>query len=143
MPEAHAPVESLAAVEANFDGLVGPTHNYAGLAFGNVASARNADQASNPREAALQGLDKMEALAKLGLTQGVLPPQERPNLSALRALGYVGKEARVLEKVWHEAPGLLAAVSSASSMWTANAATVAPSVDAVDGRLHLLICLRF
>ncbi|MCH9829328.1 MAG: N-succinylarginine dihydrolase [Gammaproteobacteria bacterium] len=136
MPEAPAPVESLAAVEANFDGLVGPTHNYAGLAFGNVASARNADQASNPREAALQGLDKMEALAKLGLTQGVLPPQERPNLSALRALGYVGKEARVLEKVWHEAPGLLAAVSSASSMWTANAATVSPSADTADRKVH-------
>ena len=36
------------AVEANFDGLVGPTHNYAGLSFGNVASESNIAQASNP-----------------------------------------------------------------------------------------------
>ena len=26
------------AYEVNFDGLVGPTHNYAGLSYGNVAS---------------------------------------------------------------------------------------------------------
>jgi succinylarginine dihydrolase len=64
----------MTTVEANFDGLVGPTHNYAGLARGNLASARNADQPSNPREAALQGLHKMRALRALGLPQGVLPP---------------------------------------------------------------------
>lgn len=126
-----------AAQEANFDGLVGPTHNYAGLAHGNVASAKNVDQPSNPREAALQGLDKMEALFRLGLAQGVLPPQERPNLLALRQLGYTGHEAKVLAKVWNEAPGLLAAVSSASSMWTANAATVSPSADTADRKVHL------
>ena len=124
------------AAEANFDGLVGPTHNYAGLAFGNVASAKNADQPSNPREAALQGLTKMRALADWGLLQGVLPPQERPNLHALRKLGYSGRDSEVLAKVWREAPGLLAAVSSASSMWTANAATVSPSADSADGLLH-------
>ena len=28
------------AVEVNFDGLVGPTHNYAGLSYGNVASLK-------------------------------------------------------------------------------------------------------
>lgn len=124
------------ATEANFDGLVGPTHNYAGLAAGNLAAARNAKEQSNPRDAALQGLAKMRALQQLGLAQGVLPPQERPNVHALRRLGYSGKDRDVLEKVAREAPGLLAAVSSASSMWTANAGTVSPSADTGDGRVH-------
>ena len=122
--------------EYNFDGLVGPTHNYAGLAAGNLASARNADQASDPRGAALQGLHKAQALQALGLRQGILPPQERPNLAALRRLGYSGRDRDVLAKVRAEAPGLLAAVSSASSMWTANAGTVAPSADTADGLVH-------
>ena len=128
--------QTYAATEANFDGLVGPTHNYAGLAHGNVASARNADQPSNPREAALQGLGKMRALAALGLAQGVLPPQERPHIPTLKALGFTGKDAEVLAKAAREAPGLLAAASSASSMWTANAATVSPSADCADGTVH-------
>ena len=124
------------AVEANFDGLVGPTHNYAGLAHGNVASAKNAQLPSNPREAALQGLAKMRALAALGLAQGVLPPQERPHIPTLKALGFTGRDAEVLAKASREAPGLLAAASSASSMWTANAATVSPSADTADGTVH-------
>jgi succinylarginine dihydrolase len=123
-------------VEANFDGLVGPTHNYSGLAYGNVASAKNADAPSNPREAVLQGLEKMKALAGMGMAQGVLPPQERPHIPTLRRLGFDGKEADVLRKAYRDAPGLLAAMSSASSMWTANAATVSPSVDCADGRVH-------
>ena len=77
--------------EANFDGLVGPTHSYAGLSYGNVASARNQGAASSPRSAALQGLAKMEAVAALGLVQGVLPPHERPTvrmvMQAWRAQG--------------------------------------------------------
>ncbi|MEQ1437788.1 N-succinylarginine dihydrolase [Fontimonas sp. SYSU GA230001] len=124
------------AIEANFDGLVGPTHNYAGLSFGNVASARNASAVSNPREAARQGLMKMRALADLGLAQGLLPPQERPHLPTLRRLGFTGTDAQVLAKVRRDAPGLLAAVSSASAMWAANAATVSPSADCADGRVH-------
>ncbi|HEX4872821.1 MAG TPA: N-succinylarginine dihydrolase [Nevskiaceae bacterium] len=126
-----------AVVEANFDGLVGPTHNYAGLSPGNVASVRNAEQPSNPREAALQGLAKMRALQALGLAQGLLPPQERPHLRALRQLGFGGaSEAETLRRVLRDAPGLLAATSSASSMWTANAATVSPAADSADGRVH-------
>jgi len=123
-------------VEANFDGLVGPTHNYAGLAFGNVASAKNAEKPSNPRDAALQGLDKMKALQALGLAQGVLPPHERPHIPTLKALGFSGKDADLLRKVRRDAPGLLAATSSASSMWEANAATVSPSPDTADGKVH-------
>ena len=90
---------SALTLEANFDGLVGPTHHYAGLSFGNVASERNAHRAANPREAARQGLMKMQALAALGLPQGVLPPHERPHLPTLRRLGYSGTDARILARV--------------------------------------------
>ena len=33
----------------NFDGIPGPTHNYAGLARGNLAATRNAKAVANPR----------------------------------------------------------------------------------------------
>jgi succinylarginine dihydrolase len=122
--------------EVNFDGLVGPTHNYSGLALGNVASMTHGGLVANPREAALQGLAKMKALMEAGYAQGVLPPQQRPDLGALRALGFSGSDERVLARAAGEAPQILRAVCSASSMWTANAATVTPSVDAPDGRAH-------
>ncbi|HEY0973348.1 MAG TPA: N-succinylarginine dihydrolase [Solimonas sp.] len=125
-----------AAVEANFDGLVGPTHHYAGLALGNIASARNAEQVSNPRAAVLEGLEKMRALSHLGLAQGLLPPHERPHLPTLRRLGFAGSDAQILEQAARRAPDLLSAASSASAMWTANAATVAPSADCADSRVH-------
>ncbi|MBI2379234.1 MAG: N-succinylarginine dihydrolase [Gammaproteobacteria bacterium] len=125
------------AYEVNFDGLVGPTHNYAGLSFGNVASLSNAADFSNPKEAAKQGLAKMKALHDLGLKQAVLAPQERPDMAALRHLGFSGSDAQVLEKAAKTAPHILAACCSASSMWTANAATVSPSADTEDGRVHL------
>jgi len=124
------------AVEANFDGLVGPTHNYAGLSWGNVASKSNVRSVSNPKEAALQGLAKMKRLADRGYVQGILPPHERPHLPTLRALGFTGSDAEILTKVAAEAPSILAAVSSASPMWTANAATVSPSADTTDHRVH-------
>tara|TARA_R110002096_G_scaffold401386_1_gene598210 strand:- start:11492 stop:13048 length:1557 start_codon:yes stop_codon:yes gene_type:complete len=124
------------AVEVNFDGLVGPTHNYAGLSFGNVASEKNAAAAANPKEAALQGLEKMKALHDLGLVQGVLAPQERPDIHTLRRLGFSGTDAQVLAEAATHAPRVLAACCSASSMWTANAATVSPSADTLDGKVH-------
>lgn len=124
------------AIEANFDGLVGPTHNYAGLSSGNLASQKHSSQASNPKEAALQGLAKMKALHDLGLVQGVLAPQERPDIHTLRHLGFSGSDSQVLQKAQQQAPRILAACCSASSMWTANAATVSPSADTADGRVH-------
>lgn len=127
---------ALPAVEANFDGLVGPTHHYAGLATGNRAAARHARQISNPREAALQGLAKMRALVELGVPQGVLPPQERPHLPSLRAQGYRGRDIEILDRVRRDEPQRLSEVGSASSMWAANAATVSPSADCADGRVH-------
>ena len=124
------------SIDANCDGLIGPTHSYAGMALGNLASARNAGERSNPREAALQGLAKMEAVAALGLPQFVLPPHERPYLPFLRACGFTGGDAIVLERAWLEAPELASVACSASAMWAANAATVTASADSADGRVH-------
>ncbi|WP_298745965.1 N-succinylarginine dihydrolase, partial [uncultured Brevundimonas sp.] len=126
----------MTAIEANVDGLIGPTHSYAGLSPGNLASSLNKGEASNPRAAVLQGLDKMKRLADLGLPQLVLPPHERPNIPFLRGLGFTGADAAVLEAAWREAPSFAAAACSASPMWAANAATVTPSADAADGRVH-------
>jgi len=124
------------AREFNFDGLVGPSHNYAGLSFGNVASFSNVKSASNPKQAALQGLAKMRALAARGFAQAVLPPQDRPNFRLLRSLGFTGSDADVLARAYKESPVILACAYSASPMWTANAATVSPSRDTADGRVH-------
>ena len=124
------------AREFNFDGLVGPTHNYAGLSFGNVASSGNAAAVSNPRQAALQGLEKMRALAARGFAQAVLPPQSRPDFRLLRSLGFGGSDADVLAYARKESPVILACAYSAAAMWTANMATVSPAADTADGRLH-------
>ena len=128
---------SAAAVEANLDGLVGPTHNYAGLSPGNLASQTNFGAASNPRAAVLQGLGKMKLLADLGVPQFVLPPHSRPDFAFLRSLGFSGSDAAVNEAAWKAVPTIAGAAWSASAMWAANAATVTPSVDSADGRLHL------
>ncbi len=126
----------MTAFEINFDGLVGPTHNYAGLSVGNVASLNNASSISNPKEGALQGLEKMKALHELGLKQGIIPPLERPDVSILRQLGFKGSDVQVISTAAKQAPKLLVAVSSASSMWTANACTMAPSADTANKKVH-------
>ncbi|WP_136162720.1 N-succinylarginine dihydrolase [Sphingomonas flavalba] len=113
-------------VEINFDGLVGPSHNYAGLSVGNLASARNAGALSYPRAAALQGLAKMRANLALGLPQGLLLPHPRPNTRWLDALGV----SHAPVDAW---------AMSAAAMWTANAATVSPAPDTADGRCHLTV----
>lgn len=117
-------------VEINFDGIVGPSHNYAGLSHGNLAATRNAGATSHPRAAALQGLDKMRANLALGLTQGIFLPQPRPDRRWLRSLAtdYAGA-----------APHVRAQALSASAMWAANAATVSPAPDTADGRCHLSV----
>ena len=122
--------------ETNFDGIPGPTHNYSGLAHGNLAATRNASLVANPREAALQGLAKMRVLAGRGYPQAVLPPHERPFLPALRACGFAGTDPQVIAAAAREAPRMLAACSSAAAMWVANAATVSASADTADGRVH-------
>lgn len=116
--------------EINFDGIVGPSHNYGGLSLGNLASARNLGKVSQPRAAALQGLDKMRANLALGLTQGIFLPQPRPARAWLADLGATPEDAD---------PALRANAMSASAMWAANAATVSPGFDTADGRTHLTV----
>lgn len=117
----------MSLVEINFDGIVGPSHNYAGLSLGNLAATKNAGETSYPRKAALQGLEKMRANAALGLAQGYFLPLPRPN-DGLPAQLAIDETAE---------PALRAAAWSASSMWTANAATVSPAPDTTDGKCHL------
>ncbi|HEY3664447.1 MAG TPA: N-succinylarginine dihydrolase [Polyangiaceae bacterium] len=122
--------------EYNFDGLVGPTHHYAGLSHGNLASLRHGGEPGNPRSAALQGLEKARFLLSLGIGQALLPPPLRPSLRALHRLGFSGVSRDVLPRALRVAPELLALTASSSAMWAANAATVAPSSDTADGRVH-------
>ena len=119
----------MSLVEINFDGIVGPTHNFAGLSLGNLAATAHAGQVSYPRAAALQGIEKMRANLALGLAQGFFVPLPRPNEAWLDALAADATTDAVL----------LAGAWSASSMWTANAATVSPAPDTADGRCHLTV----
>jgi len=116
--------------EINFDGIIGPSHNYAGLSLGNLASTRNAGDVSRPRAAALQGIDKMRANLALGLSQGIFVPHPRPDQLWLAELGTNFEDAE---------PGLAANAMSASAMWAANAATVSPAPDTGDGKCHLTV----
>lgn len=125
------------AQEWQFDGVVGPTHNYAGLSFGNVASGKNAGAVSNPKAAALQGVAKMGFVRSLGVSQSFIPPQYRPIIPYLKQIGYEGGIDKVLDRAYRDAPHLLATVFSSSYMWAANAATVSPSADSADGKVHL------
>lgn len=118
----------MALVEINFDGIIGPTHNYAGLSLGNLASSNNAGATSYPRAAALQGIEKMRANIGLGLAQGFFMPLDRPNHHWLSGLATDMQSAE---------RHIQAAAFSASSMWAANAATVSPAPDTADGKCHL------
>jgi succinylarginine dihydrolase len=120
----------MALPEINFDGIVGPSHNYAGLSLGNLASTRNLGQVSRPRSAALQGVEKMRSNLRLGLTQGIFLPHPRPHREWLAALGTTIEDAE---------PKVAANAMSASAMWAANAATVSPAADAADGKCHLTV----
>jgi succinylarginine dihydrolase len=115
--------------EINFDGIVGPSHNYAGLSLGNLAATAHAGDVSYPRAAALQGLAKMRGNLALGLAQGFFVPLPRPNPAWLAAIAADAATD----------PVLVAGAWSASSMWTANAATVSPAPDTADGRCHLTV----
>ena len=125
------------AFEVNFDGLVGPTHHYAGLGQGNIASQKNRARPANPKLAALQGLEKMRYLHSLGIPQAILPPLLKPDSPWLRSLGFSGTDNTILTQVAKENLNLLSASYSASSMWTANAATVSPSADSADSKVHI------
>ena len=124
-------------IEGNIDGLVGPTHHYAGMALGNIASHTHAGGVSNPRAAALQGLEKMRRVASYGIPQLVMPPHPRPYAPLLRSLGFTGEVPAMLAEAVRVAPHLLSYLCSSSGMWAANAATITPSRCADDERVHL------
>tara|TARA_R110001599_G_C12240646_1_gene658805 strand:+ start:1028 stop:2290 length:1263 start_codon:yes stop_codon:yes gene_type:complete len=119
-----------ALVEINFDGIIGPSHNYAGLSLGNIASSTNAGATAYPRQAALQGIAKMRHNLELGLAQGFFMPLDRPNEGWLDSLATTVADAE---------PHLRAAAFSASSMWAANAATISPAPDTPDSRCHMTV----
>lgn len=125
------------AVEINFDCLVGPTHHFGGLSLGNLASTSNKSRLSSPKKAALQGLKKMRFLAQRGFLQGILPPHERPHFKSLRNLGFTGGDEHILRSAYHEMPAIFSRLLSSSSMWAANAATISPSADSLDQKLHI------
>lgn len=54
----------------------------------------------------------------------------------LRRLGFTGDDISVVAQAMRYSPELLSSLSSASPMWTANAATVSPSADSQDERVH-------
>lgn len=120
----------MSLIEINFDGLVGPSHNFAGLSLGNLAATANAGKLAHPRTAALQGLAKMRANLALGLAQGLFVPLDRPDAAWLSSLGTTMESAD---------NALRANAFSASAMWAANAATVSPAPDTADGRCHLTV----
>ena len=122
--------------ELNMDGLVGPSHHYAGLSAGNIASTTNALSVANPAAAAHQGIEKMRFLHHKGIKQALIPPHQRPNLHLLHQLGFRGTPIEQIRQAKQADPHLLSACYSASSMWTANAATISASRDTDDKRVH-------
>lgn len=124
-------------MEANIDSLTGMTHFYGGLAEGNLASLKHRFATSHPKKAALEGLEKMLFLMRRGLPQIVLPPHPRPYFPLLKKLGFEGKPEAMLQKAYQECPNIFFACFSSSFMWTANAATITPSSDNADGKVHI------
>lgn len=126
----------MSLVELQLDRLVGPTHHFGGLGVGNLASQQNAGKSSNPAAAALQGLEKMRMVAAWTQMQLVTPPQRRPDFQLLRGLGFSGTNQDVLKQALEIAPQLLSAATGCSAMWTANAATISPASDSINGHFN-------
>jgi succinylarginine dihydrolase len=79
----------------------------------------------------------MRFVMGLGLAQGFLLPLDRPNVGFLRQMGFAGTDDAVIAAAAADDPRLFATAASASSMWTANAATVSPAPDTADARCHI------
>lgn len=116
--------------EVNIDSLIGPTHHYGGLAYGNEASMNSKNLMSNPKKAALQGLDKMALLEKLGVHQLIIPPQIRPDVMSLRDL--------FIDGICKD-QSLLSSIYSSSYMWMANAGHFTPGCDSLDKQAHFTV----
>jgi succinylarginine dihydrolase len=125
--------------EVNFDGIPGPTHLFAGLSKGNIASQINSGKISSPKKAALQSLEKINTIYRLGIKQAIVPPHRKPNITPLSVYGFQGSLQEQLKQAHDTDPKLFAGLYSSSNMWTANAATVSPSPDTQSGKLQLTI----
>ena len=117
--------------EVNFDGQIAATHEFAGLSKGNIASTQHQGLASNHQIAVKQWQDKVELIASLGIKQFKLPLVTRPDANVLNTLGLTQDDLQT------SPVKLRAALLSASAMWAANAATITPSCDSVDGKVHI------
>lgn len=124
-------------VELQVDSLVGPTHHYSGMSFGNLHAERSKGRISNPKKAFMECLDKAKLVSDLGVPQLIFPPHERPHLRTLRRLGFRGYDCDIIKRAYERDPTILYSVSAPSYMWMANAATVTPACDSFDGRLHI------
>lgn len=124
-------------IEVNFDTLVGPTHFFGGHSIGNLASQKNKNKKSNPKKAALEGLDKMKLLFELGIKQGFFPPSQRPDIQTLKKIGFQGSDDEIIYNSSRYDEDLYLRTCASSSMWTANMATVSSSLDTLDGKVHL------
>ncbi len=126
-------------IELNIDALVGPTHHFGGLGVGNVASLEHQHQVSNPKKAALAGLAKADLVSRLGVPQYLWLPPLRPRWDLLEQLGFCGSRDDQIKQALDLCPEALSAAFSSAYMWAANSATVAPSIDAADGRYHVTL----
>ncbi len=114
----------------NFDGIPGPTHNYAGLARGNLAAERNARTGREPARGCAAGT-RQGARARgprLRAGRAAAARASRHRTRCARSAS-PARDADIVARAATDAPQLLAACSSAAAMWTANAATVSPSAD--------------
>ncbi|MBU0505226.1 MAG: N-succinylarginine dihydrolase [bacterium] len=122
--------------EINLSGLVGVTHNYCGLTVGHTKNISFDGNATNPKKAAQEALERIKTLHDKGVLQIIMPPHDRPSLSLLKRLGFSGTNEEIIEKAFQQDPKVYAGACSAASMWMSSALTATPSLDATDGRVH-------
>lgn len=118
-------------IELQIETLPSPLFAYGGLARGDLASMKHAHHPSAPKLALFQHLEKCQRLHELGISVALFPPHPRPLFSVLKKIGFEKAEQTPLR--W------LAACSSSSFHWTANSASVTPSKESLDGKLHISI----
>jgi len=102
--------------EHQFDGLVGPTHHYAGLSPGNLASQSHAGQPSNPRAAALEGLTKMRRVRELGVLRAAGMTRRQVRRTVVVEAGILGISGSVLGIVTGLAAGALMIVLAGGTL---------------------------
>ncbi|SEI00219.1 succinylarginine dihydrolase [Rheinheimera pacifica] len=124
-------------LQLNISELPGPTFMYSGLSKDNVASVQNKHLVANPLKFAQLSLQRMRLLLDEGVPQVIFPPHRRPDMQALEVCGFTGDMSHMISSADKFSNGYLESLLAASSVWTANAATVTPSADSEDGKVHI------